>query len=204
MTQAWWHRASAASAVAPIGVNTSGSARVTKRAPPTLTKSRRVSVGSSKHHLSTLLKRPSLLAARCTASMMRHIGAAAAQVRRGRRIREGVLYLRDRRIRHPLQQLDGRDHHATLTESTLRNLHVNPRLLNRVQRLRRLLRREALLRGPQRRQAFDVLIFLPANVRTGVTHDRTSLPSTSTAQDPHWAIPQPRRGPDRCSSFVST
>ena len=39
---------------------------------------------------------------------------------------------------------------------------------------------------------------------TGVMHARISLPLWSTEHDPHWARPQPKRGPFRRSSFRRT
>ncbi len=36
-----------------------------------------------------------------------------------------------------------------------------------------------------------VVISRPTTPATGVTHERTTLPSTSTEQAPHWARPQP-------------
>src|SRR6059036_618382 len=41
-----------------------------------------------------------------------------------------------------------------------------------------------------------------ATVDTGVTHDRTGLPSTSTVQAPHCASPQPNFGPFSSKSFL--
>src|SRR5438128_6190019 len=43
-----------------------------------------------------------------------------------------------------------------------------------------------------------------AAAETGVTHDRTGLPSISTVQAPHWASPQPNFGPFSSRSFLST
>src|SRR5439155_22157234 len=40
-----------------------------------------------------------------------------------------------------------------------------------------------------------VVIFLPATVDTGVTHERVAAPSTCTVQAPHWAMPQPNLVP---------
>src|SRR5712691_10376932 len=39
---------------------------------------------------------------------------------------------------------------------------------------------------------------------TGVTHERTGLPSTSTVQVPHWARPQPNLGPFSSRSLRRT
>src|SRR5688572_31175495 len=50
----------------------------------------------------------------------------------------------------------------------------------------------------------SVVIALPVTAATGVTHERISLPSSSTEQAPHWARPQPKRGPCRCSSLCRT
>jgi hypothetical protein len=36
-----------------------------------------------------------------------------------------------------------------------------------------------------------VLTAFPCAARTGITHERTALPSTWTVQAPHWAMPQP-------------
>ena len=37
---------------------------------------------------------------------------------------------------------------------------------------------------------------------TGVTHERTGFPSTSTVHAPHWASPQPNFGPFSSRSFL--
>src|SRR5262245_5246033 len=50
----------------------------------------------------------------------------------------------------------------------------------------------------------SVVIALPLTAATGVTHERISLPSSSTEQAPHCARPQPKRGPCRCSSLCRT
>src|SRR4029078_6669779 len=50
----------------------------------------------------------------------------------------------------------------------------------------------------------SVVIALPLTAATGVTHDRISLPSSNTEHAPHWANPQPKRGPCRCSSLCRT
>src|SRR6185503_4031957 len=50
----------------------------------------------------------------------------------------------------------------------------------------------------------SVVIDLPSTADRGVTHERCSLPSTSTEHEPHWARPQPNRGPRSARSFVST
>src|SRR3954462_88509 len=50
----------------------------------------------------------------------------------------------------------------------------------------------------------SVVIALPLTAATGVTHERISLPSSSTEQAPHCARPQPKRGPCRWSSLCST
>ena len=39
---------------------------------------------------------------------------------------------------------------------------------------------------------------------TGVMHERTASPLKCTVQAPHWARPQPKRGPSRRSSFRRT
>src|SRR5581483_10084632 len=50
----------------------------------------------------------------------------------------------------------------------------------------------------------SVVIALPLTAATGVTQLRISFPSKSTEQAPHWARPQPKRGPCRCSSLCRT
>src|ERR1700754_385081 len=50
----------------------------------------------------------------------------------------------------------------------------------------------------------SVVIALPLTASTGVTHERISLPSSSTEQAPHCARPQPNRGPCRRSSLCRT
>src|SRR3954452_12328447 len=50
----------------------------------------------------------------------------------------------------------------------------------------------------------SVVIALPLTAATGVTHERISLPSSSTEQAPHCARPQPKRGPCRWSSLCKT
>ena len=50
----------------------------------------------------------------------------------------------------------------------------------------------------------SVVIALPLTAATGVTHERISLPSSSTEHAPHCARPQPKRGPCRCSSLCRT
>src|SRR3954468_14772730 len=50
----------------------------------------------------------------------------------------------------------------------------------------------------------SVVIALPLTAATGVTHERISLPSSSTEHAPHCARPHPNRGPCRCSSLCST
>src|ERR1700722_11466426 len=50
----------------------------------------------------------------------------------------------------------------------------------------------------------SVVTDLPATAPPGVTQERTSTPSPSTEQEPHWASPQPNFGPCRASSFEST
>ncbi|MNW05316.1 hypothetical protein D3C71_2015490 [compost metagenome] len=44
----------------------------------------------------------------------------------------------------------------------------------------------------------------PLTEPTGVTHERTALPSTCTVQAPHCATPQPNLVPGRFSSSRST
>jgi hypothetical protein len=44
----------------------------------------------------------------------------------------------------------------------------------------------------------------PATADTGVTQERVSTPFTSTEHDPHWAKPQPNRGPWSINSFDRT
>ena len=50
----------------------------------------------------------------------------------------------------------------------------------------------------------SVVIAFPLTAATGVTHERISLPSSRTEQAPHWARPQPKRGPCRWSSLCNT
>src|SRR5690242_10578399 len=50
----------------------------------------------------------------------------------------------------------------------------------------------------------SVVMDFPSTLDNAVTHDRVSTPFTSTEHDPHWARPQPNRGPWSCSSFIST
>src|SRR5262249_55707646 len=50
----------------------------------------------------------------------------------------------------------------------------------------------------------SVVTALPLTAATGVTHERISLPSSSTEHAPHCARPQPKRGPCRCSSLCRT
>ena len=44
----------------------------------------------------------------------------------------------------------------------------------------------------------------PYATLAGVTHDRVARPSMCTVQAPHWARPQPKRGPCWSSSLRST
>src|SRR5260221_9339355 len=62
------------------------------------------------------------------------VGAAAAQVGRWRRVGESILDLSHRWIRVLGEQLHRDDHHAALAVAALRNLLIDPRLLDRVQR----------------------------------------------------------------------
>src|SRR5512141_3216105 len=48
-----------------------------------------------------------------------------------------------------------------------------------------------------------VTISLPATRRSGVTHERTALPSTSTVHAPHSPSPQPCLAPVSCSAVRS-
>ncbi len=50
----------------------------------------------------------------------------------------------------------------------------------------------------------SVVTALPSTAETGVTQERVSTPLTSTEQEPHWARPQPKRGPRSSSSLEST
>src|SRR4051812_27618947 len=50
----------------------------------------------------------------------------------------------------------------------------------------------------------SVVIAFPLTAATGVTHERISLPSSSTEHAPHCARPQPNRGPCRWSSLCRT
>src|SRR5262249_57691562 len=50
----------------------------------------------------------------------------------------------------------------------------------------------------------SVVMLFPLTAATGVTHERISLPSSSTEQAPHCARPQPNRGPCRWSSLCRT
>src|SRR5580765_6176635 len=49
-----------------------------------------------------------------------------------------------------------------------------------------------------------VVTDLPSTLDTAVTQERVSTPFTSTEHEPHWANPQPNRGPWSCSSFINT
>jgi hypothetical protein len=49
-----------------------------------------------------------------------------------------------------------------------------------------------------------VVTFPAPRAATGVWHERTAAPSTSTVQAPHWATPQPYFVPVRPSSSLST
>src|ERR1700682_2530475 len=49
-----------------------------------------------------------------------------------------------------------------------------------------------------------VVTDLPWTAETGVTQERVSTPLTKTEQEPHWARPQPNRGPCRSSSLERT
>jgi hypothetical protein len=42
----------------------------------------------------------------------------------------------------------------------------------------------------------------PETVESGVTHERTAVPSMCTVQAPHCPRPQPKRGPCKPSSFL--
>src|SRR5579863_5357864 len=50
----------------------------------------------------------------------------------------------------------------------------------------------------------SVVTDFPWMEETGVTQERVSTPLTSTEQEPHWASPQPKRGPWSRSSFDRT
>src|ERR1700689_3326437 len=50
----------------------------------------------------------------------------------------------------------------------------------------------------------SVVTDFPTTADTGVTQERVSTPFTSTEQEPHWASPQPNRGPWSISSFDRT
>src|SRR5678815_2476984 len=49
-----------------------------------------------------------------------------------------------------------------------------------------------------------VVIFLPSTALTGMTHERTAVPSMCTVQAPHWAMPQPNLVPVRPTCSRST
>src|SRR5260221_3924983 len=50
----------------------------------------------------------------------------------------------------------------------------------------------------------SVTIDASPTAATGMTHERTGLPLTSTVQAPHWPRPQPNLGPFSARSFLST
>src|SRR4029079_7294919 len=50
----------------------------------------------------------------------------------------------------------------------------------------------------------SVVTCLPATAVAGHMHDRSSLPSTSTEQAPHWASPHPNCGPRNSRLFLRT
>src|ERR1700733_571059 len=50
----------------------------------------------------------------------------------------------------------------------------------------------------------SVVTDFPWTEETGVTHERVSTPFTSTEHEPHWASPQPKRGPCSSSSLERT
>ena len=138
--------------------------------------------------------------ARWTASMIADVGAAAAQMRRGPSVVNAALICASS-ARRALEQFGGLDHHAVLAEAAQRHLLVDPRLLHRVQRLLRVGGRQLPLLRPPGGQAFERRDFLAGHLRSGVTQERISLPSTSTEQAPHCAMPHPnwgRRSRGRC------
>ena len=122
----------------------------------------------------------------------RDVGSTAAQMRRGRRIGESVFDLRHSRIRVSGEQIHGGNHHSALAKAALRHLFIDPRLLDRVQALGAL---NPFCAAQTPGNPSIVVTRLPTTEETGVMHERTSLPSTSTAQAPHCASPQPKRGP---------
>src|SRR5579862_8219095 len=79
--------------------------------------------------------------------------------------REGFLDLRHGWIRIALQQLRGNDHHSALAEPAQRSLLFDPGLLDRMQRLLRLFRREPLQFCPSRGQTLQRGDFLVVHRR---------------------------------------
>ena len=67
------------------------------------------------------------------------------------------------RVLRRREQIGGLDHHPVLAVTAMRHLHVDPRLLQRMQRRRSSGR--AALRRPQRRQPFERRDALPAHRR---------------------------------------
>src|SRR5215471_5814595 len=80
-----------------------------------------------------------------------NVRAAPAEVRRWRRVRVRVPDLRLGGVRDAFQEVDGHHHHAALAVAALRNLLVDPGLLDGVQRRGRLVGRQALLLRPAAR-----------------------------------------------------
>ena len=89
------------------------------------------------------------------------------------------------------QRLRGHDL-TVLAEPALRHLLVDPGLLNGIEPAVR----STALRASSRRR--------PSALETGITHDRTAAPLMITVQAPHWASPQPNRGPCRSRSLRRT
>ena len=79
------------------------------------------------------------------------------------------------------QRLRGHDL-TVLAEPALRHLLVDPRLLHGIE--------PAVVDSPS-----SVVTAAPSALETGMTHDRTAAPLINTVQAPHWASPQPNRGP---------
>ena len=73
--------------------------------------------------------------------------------------------LRQRRIGIAFEQFGRLDHHPVLAEAALRSLLLDPGLLDRVKRVFRFVRREALLLCPSRGQTFERGDFLVGDAR---------------------------------------
>ena len=106
------------------------------------------------------------------------------------------------RVLRRREQVSGLDHHAVLAIAAMRHLHVDPRLLQRMQR--RSSSRVPRCAAHSAGSPSKVVMFFPLTAATGVTHERISFPSSNTEQAPHCARPQPNRGPCRWSSLCRT